>query len=112
MNDGMLLQINRQRNLIPEDRLKAAQSIQESERAEGKPPRALLDILATRGDLDTDTVHLIRRLMNKSATNGGNGDATVIDGFHAVVESVLMTPETAPAVVSKTGWPQEVLDAE
>ncbi|HZN61503.1 MAG TPA: serine/threonine-protein kinase [Planctomycetota bacterium] len=130
MNDGMLLQINRQRKLIPEDRLKAAQVIQEKERAEGKPPRPLLDILATRGDLDSTTVRLIRNLMDRGVTptprpgelkiinsnlknNSNGGDPTVVDGFHAIVESVLLPPPEPPTTgPSRAGWPQEVLDAE
>ena len=118
MNDGMLLQINRQRHLIPEERLKAALAVQAKERANGKPPRALLDILATRGDLDSTTVRLIRNLMSKDPAqpkppNGDGGDVTVVVGFHAVVESVLMpSKDTEQKVPSKAGWPQEVLDAE
>jgi serine/threonine protein kinase/tetratricopeptide (TPR) repeat protein len=119
MNDGMLLQINRQRHLIPEERLKAAIVIQAKERAAGKPVRPLLDILSARGDLDSTTVRLIRVLMDKGAAEAieapkGNGsEVTVVDGFHAIVESVLMpAPEPDKKGPSKQGWPQEVLDAE
>ncbi len=120
MNDGMLLQINRQRHLIPEDRLKAAQSIQAKERAAGKPVRPLIDILASRGEVDSTTVRLIRNLMNKGLAEqvtrvpGPNGaEDTSVDGFHAIVESVVM-PGRDPEkkAESKSGWPQEVLDAE
>src|SRR5262245_28744234 len=113
MNDGMLLQINRQRNLIPEENLKAAQSIQEEERAAGKTPRPLLDILATQGELDSTTVRLIRTLIHSSVSDThppGNGEATVADGYHAIVESVILA-ET-PKTPSRAGWPKEVLDAE
>src|SRR5262245_56958270 len=70
MNDGMLLQINRQRKLIPEERLKAALTIQEEERAAGQTPRSLLDILSTRGDLDSTTVRLIRTLGHRGISDG------------------------------------------
>ena len=119
MNDGMLLQINRQRNLIPEQLLKEAVAIQEKERAAGKTPRPLLDILATRGEIDSTTVRLFRTLMSRETADdaprpNGNGDEpTIHDGFHAVVESFVMAAQepSAPGA-SKLGWPKEVLEAE
>jgi predicted Ser/Thr protein kinase len=117
MNDGMLLQINRQRNLIPEERLKAALSIQDEERASGQTPRSLLDILSTRGDLDSTTVRLIRTLGHRGISDGAkpfraaDAEETVVDGFHAIVESVIAPPEP-PSRSARTGWPSEVLEAE
>src|SRR5688572_22226640 len=118
MNDGMLLQINRQRNLIPEERLKAALSIQDEERAAGQTPRSLLDILATRGDLDSTTVRLIRTLGHRGISDTprpfrkADVEETVVDGFHAIVESVILPQAETPPAPSRTGWPKEVLEAE
>ena len=118
MTDGILIQINRQRHLIPEDRMREALSIQERERAAGAAPRPLLDILETRGALDSTTVRLIRTLMNNGSPHPAPGtkvngsDETVVEGFRPVVEAPLgpASPLTLPG--ARAGWPQEVLDAE
>ncbi|HTF55680.1 MAG TPA: serine/threonine-protein kinase [Planctomycetota bacterium] len=129
MTDRLLLRINLQRRIIPEERLKEAQTIQERERASGATPRPLIDILKTQGAIDPLTEHQLRILMSKSqdaaqATTaeltppaglvGGGRDGTEVTGsFRSIMENSLSPDhevDTPPP--SKSGGPPEVLEAQ
>ncbi|HEY3227086.1 MAG TPA: protein kinase, partial [Planctomycetota bacterium] len=129
MTDGILLQVNLQSRLIPEERLKEAQSIQERERASGATPRALIDILRTQGAIDSVTENRLRLLMSRSADLAtaataeltppdatralGADGAEMTASFRSIMENSLSPdPAAAPRPPSKSGAPPEVLEAQ
>jgi len=114
MNDELILQINSERRLIPDDRLREALEIQEQERASGATARPLLDILCAQGSITDDTAHQLRALVYQSfvneptlhVTGSGNG-AEAASGFRTLTEPTL---ETVP--VPKATRPPEVVLAD
>jgi len=129
MTDKVLLKINLQRRIIPEERLREAQTIQERERASGATPRPLIDILKTQGAIDSITEHQLRILMSKSqeaahATTaeltppvglrgGGRAGSEATGSFRSLMENSLAPdPEVDTPPPSKSGGPKEVLDAQ
>jgi serine/threonine protein kinase len=113
MTDGILLQINHERRLIPDDRLKEALMVQERERASGATPRPLLDILCTQGAITDDTAHQIRALLHETLERdptphetGRGRDAAATGSYRTLLE-----PALAPAPEPKASCPAEVLEA-